>query len=361
MKSRGQKILFSLIIALGFFIAIELGLHVVGFHFQRSLSYMRFAFPDPDQLHNVFIPDPELIWRMRPGYDFGPDFQPLNAKGFRGPDVERSIPERTIRIACLGDSVTFGHPLAHYPALFERELTNEVADLSFEVMNFGVPGYSSWQGLKLLEGEALSYHPDIVIALFGWNDHWLARGFSDHEQVVGSSPMFGLKEFLGRSRVYQVVNFMVYKAQSLTNAESMENVQKKLRVPRDQFRANLTEIVKICKSRGIPVILITAPDAIGLEPLPDFYSHLEFIEPGANLADLHASYVEIVREVAGEQSVGLLDAHALFADLGPADYFSDPAKDVVHLNVKGLELFSRVLAEAALALPDWRAIKEDRQ
>jgi lysophospholipase L1-like esterase len=42
--------------------------------------------------------------------------------------------------------------------------------LRYEVLNFAVPGYGTWQELSMLKEEALAYDPDLVILAFVMND-----------------------------------------------------------------------------------------------------------------------------------------------------------------------------------------------
>jgi lysophospholipase L1-like esterase len=81
-----------------------------------------------------------------------------------------------IRVACVGNSITFGAGLAHrrndsYPAVLGRVLGN-----GYKVGNFGVSGRtalrkskSSYWNLKEIR-RAIIYNPDIVIIEFGAND-----------------------------------------------------------------------------------------------------------------------------------------------------------------------------------------------
>jgi lysophospholipase L1-like esterase len=81
-----------------------------------------------------------------------------------------------IKVACVGDSITFGAGLADkkkdsYPAVLGRALGNE-----YEVENFGVSGrtalrkggLSYWNEKELRK--AIVYNPNIVIIEFGAND-----------------------------------------------------------------------------------------------------------------------------------------------------------------------------------------------
>jgi len=90
--------------------------------------------------------------------------------------ITTAISKEKIRIACAGDSITFGsrvNPVitASYPAQL-----GELLGCDYEVKNFGFPGaniadrgdvpYSKQEQFKMIK----EYHPNIVIVMLGAND-----------------------------------------------------------------------------------------------------------------------------------------------------------------------------------------------
>ena len=77
-----------------------------------------------------------------------------------------------LRIACIGDSITAGVGLpAPYPAVLQELSSNR-----WTVANFGVPGKTlllhsgrAWSDTPAA-AQALDFHPDAVVAMFGIND-----------------------------------------------------------------------------------------------------------------------------------------------------------------------------------------------
>jgi lysophospholipase L1-like esterase len=340
--SRHRLAVFAAIAVAGCFLCVEILLRMAGFHFQRGLSYMRFGYPNPGELHNVFIRDPELLWRMQPGFDFGEGFEPLNRKGFRGKDFEKEKGEGIIRIACLGDSVTFGREDESYPNILSHRLEELNEGSKYEVINMGVPGYSSWQGKKLLWKQAFDLEPDIIVWLFGWNDHWLAHGFKDSDQVIENSSVYEFRDRLQRLRIYQGLNFIIVK---MTGKPAAKRQNRIFRVPLEQYKSILEEVGKECRDRGIPIIMLTAPAGFGLAELPDFFLILGFIDDEGSLPELHARYNQAVREVAKGQGAALVDADLIFKSEGVKNFFEQPEKDIIHPNRKGFELIADAIIE----------------
>ena len=81
----------------------------------------------------------------------------------------------TIRILCVGDSHTFGLPLPEedsYPAQLEVALALRHPDVSFEVVNLGIPGLNSAFVANRLERQLHQLSPDLVIVWVGINNLW---------------------------------------------------------------------------------------------------------------------------------------------------------------------------------------------
>lgn len=89
-----------------------------------------------------------------------------NSKGLRE-DIEYDYekPEGIKRIIILGDSMGFGYTVniaESYPKQLEKIL-GENGFKNTEVINAGVPGYSTYKELMYFKNELYRYNPDIVI------------------------------------------------------------------------------------------------------------------------------------------------------------------------------------------------------
>lgn len=105
--------------------------------------------------------------------------------------------DHPIRLACVGDSITFGYTLKHpatqsYPAQLQRML----GAAHWEVRNFGVSattllnsGDRPYTKTKAYH-DALAFNPDVVVIMLGTNDskpqNWAhrARFEGDYEQLI---------------------------------------------------------------------------------------------------------------------------------------------------------------------------------
>ena len=112
----------------------------------------------------------------------------LNSQGFRSDEF--GTPGATLRVACVGDSWTFGMNVDQdrtYPSRLLADLHAARPASQIEVQNFGVLGYSSFQGLELLKTRVLAQHPAVVAIGFGMNDSEVA-GYRDRDMVSPSAP-----------------------------------------------------------------------------------------------------------------------------------------------------------------------------
>lgn len=96
-----------------------------------------------------------------------------NSHGLR--DRERSLAKgpNVIRIAALGDSFTFGHGVEGeqaWPSVLEGALNARAGSSLFEVINFGVEGYSASDEAIVLRHKAMAWHPDAVVLGYVCND-----------------------------------------------------------------------------------------------------------------------------------------------------------------------------------------------
>lgn len=95
----------------------------------------------------------------------------INDHGFRGPWFRGPKDPGVVRIAAVGDSVTFGWAVADdetYPAQISRLL--DQAGVPHEIVNFGIPGYNAANELALYEQLVRPHEPDIVVICVTPND-----------------------------------------------------------------------------------------------------------------------------------------------------------------------------------------------
>jgi lysophospholipase L1-like esterase len=217
----------------------------------------------------IFAWDPLLFWRLQPNlrsvvWDF--TLVSTNAEGFRYPRPVGPWRPRQTRILCLGDSVTFGYrvptvfgdqPPARalagepYPRLLEERLRSANPGREIEVIPMAVPGYSSYQGLLWLRRDIGRLHPDLVIALFGWNDVSL-RDAPDRVSMADGALRVALRRALASSQA-------LLRLRNWAAAGRRAPRAAPLRVPRvsaEEFADNHLELARLCRSRDARILVV---------------------------------------------------------------------------------------------------------
>lgn len=120
---------------------------------------------------SVFAPDEELFWRLRPDTKR----YLTNEVGFRGRWPSREKEPGDLRIACVGDSCTFGTEVRYessWGKRLERLLQARFPHRFVESIVAGMPGHSLFQSTKAFEQLVLPLRPDVTVVYAGaWNDY----------------------------------------------------------------------------------------------------------------------------------------------------------------------------------------------
>jgi hypothetical protein len=96
-----------------------------------------------------------------------------NGNGFRSRELPVKKGENVCRIAVLGDSTAFGWGVnqeERFSDVLEEKLNAAGGNYRYEVLNFGIPGYTTFHGRAVFDRYVLKYSPDMVILSFGAND-----------------------------------------------------------------------------------------------------------------------------------------------------------------------------------------------
>ncbi len=189
------------------------------------------------------VPDPVLMWKPVNHY-------PYNSKGFKGAELDERKPKFTFRILAVGDSNTDGPDRGGWPEELEKRLNLESGSNAYEVINAGVAGYSSLQGLRRLE-DYLRYQPDLVLVSFGCNDAHLVET-ADKEFTVTSAA------FLRILFRYKSVLFVRYISAKLLH-QTPANKPHEPRVSLDDYEKNLRRMAELVRSSDGKIAFLTRP------------------------------------------------------------------------------------------------------
>lgn len=131
-------------------------------------------------------------------YVANPNYEGHNSLGYRGKETTLKKPADTFRIVTLGASTTYGFGVnanQAYPAVLQDVLQNDYGYTHVEVINGGVPGYTSFELLSNFQYRILELDPDLVIYYGGRND--ADTRFEDPGCYNNPSPIYGLTTYYG--------------------------------------------------------------------------------------------------------------------------------------------------------------------
>ena len=107
-------------------------------------------------------------------YGLSPTHEYVNSRGYRGPEIALPKPDDVYRIVALGGSTTFGLFLDSwqltYPHKLQQQLRSAYDYSQVEVVNAGVPQYSTWESAVNMLLRVPDLEPDMVIIYHGIND-----------------------------------------------------------------------------------------------------------------------------------------------------------------------------------------------
>jgi tetratricopeptide (TPR) repeat protein len=211
----------------------------------------------------------------------------------------------TFRIFCLGGSTTVGFPYGYagsFPFLLRERLQRLFPERTIEVINLGMTATNSFTVLDIA-GELPAYEPDLLLVYDGHNEFYGALGIASRESVARSRWLTRLYLHAIHSRVFLSLRDLYARVRegSATphpgmSGTMMERLAKGQEIPYgsedyvlalDMFRENVNDLVGVCRSHGIPLILGT--QVSNVRDLPPFIAHHAPDIPAARLAEFDAA------------------------------------------------------------------------
>ncbi len=87
-----------------------------------------------------------------------------------------------VTIVAYGDSITAGFAVRRgFPSFWKEMLRERYPEVSLKMINSGISGDTTLDGLSRLDWAVLSYEPDLVTINFGINDCVLGLGLEEFE------------------------------------------------------------------------------------------------------------------------------------------------------------------------------------
>jgi lysophospholipase L1-like esterase len=352
--SSKKKILFTLILCVGVIAILEL--------FGSLYYYFGFSIEERELLETVigmkrseapvprYQPHPYFNYTCSPGYRDPDNTSPYNSRGFRRPEW-RDKKEGSIRIIALGGSTTYGMYSKDgsdvWPALLEKKLQARWGP-GLEVLNLGVPAYTTHEIIGVTAMLLPTLSPDIVLLHVGANDAFAAaypdEGGPDNTTFRFSwneKPIPGLLMFLMRnSRLIRVLASRyavssrgylpgdMIAAMQYRHPPDREAVKNAAKATGKYFRQNISSLVALIKDMKTMPVLLTHP----LDPRWEYPKRVFY----QCMVEAHKRNNRIIMEMAKLRSVPVVD---LYAHMRDEKYFVD----AIHESHAGMEMKARLI------------------
>ena len=286
-----------------------------------------------------------------------------NSIGLRGPEVTWEKSRRVTRVLCLGDASTYGSGIEDESATWPARLTHylEVSrpGETFEVLNAGTPGYSTFEGLIDMAVRGIDLQPDILVVTLAANDarsalhgdplpdnshyrsNWPTERVSKVERLLETSYLYRI----ARSRFTDWSEERSQFAGGLIELEEESNENTTVHDPSSRgftnYRRNLESLIALARMNGMEVLIATqAAD-------PDDFTGSEEAEA------LHEALVRmnaIAKNTAQEHGVYFVDT-ALILSTEAARQREDTGAESLFgyrtaLRPPGADLFALTVADA---------------
>lgn len=283
--------------------------------------------------YQEFIPDPQAHWKINPAiqraYDNSGDKNKkelAERDGLLDWEYTRQKDEKAYRILCYGDSQTMATPWVGsiyltFPKLLQDKLMETFMKRDPQVINMGVSGYSSYQGLLFFKNIGLLYRPDCVIIGLGFHD--AGSSYAPDKEVNTDRPMLKkLRSLLYRSQIYLLIRKRILTRRATGESEKGRPVFRRVSI--EDYRENLREFVKKGKEKGIRVVFLTVPQ----------------MDPGGAK---HLEYVETMRKAAKDLNIQLIDGVDAMSKIPPGEQSRYFVEDGVHFSREGNRFMANLI------------------
>jgi len=219
-------------------------------------------------------------------------------------DYEYSIDKsnNTFRIIALGDSMTYGWGVRtneSWPKQLERKL-NRLYTTNYEVLNFGVPGASIEEKVRVFKECAILYNPDMVILQFFINDGRNMTRIRENARNMYEEYKLGIRELPEELEDLNLTEDGVKKLFSLIaiQEEYRKSLEKLFEENWENVEIPLLDLVNITKSMNIDLIVFafdrSQQQASSLEKLSKEYNF---------------TFLDLREYIRSEENIRLSDGH----------------------------------------------------
>jgi len=320
--------------------------------FRVKNGYWLFTHED-DQYRVLFRKHPFLVVEPRPNalYITKNNIRfSHNSSNFRGKEIEVSKKQYVKRIAVLGGSSTYCIGVSDnetWPFYLEKELGS-----GYEVLNLGVPGYTTVEHIIQSALNLSDFSPDICIYYIGWNDmrnvhvHGLRSDYSDfHGRSQYNHFLLGSLRFGNHSMLLVTASNILRKVfvRDPDGVFSIKGTSDQFTDRIDEralglYKRNIKLLISLCRAQNIKPIFIQ--QVLNYEKLTGDrpYGWLPYVKD-RDLKKITEAYNRALKEVCIEEKADFIE-EVLNINY-TQQYFVD---NLGHFSPYGNQEFARVIA-----------------
>jgi lysophospholipase L1-like esterase len=233
-----------------------------------------------------FMSDAMFGYRLTPNFRDSTGNFSHNSYGFRGPEFPLTKPAGGLRVVLLGASTVYGifvKDTETAATQLQQRLRDWLPTRPVEVLNAGVPGWTSLQTVQNLERRVLPLDPDIVVIMDGRNEvfpqlfnhyqedysHYLIPGFNVrnsnywHKKLFRVSHLFMALATAGSGHLGFSLReeHPAYGSVNVANTPSVEELGKNAQDLRriEGYRSHLQQAIRAIQAQGVTAIIVTMP------------------------------------------------------------------------------------------------------
>lgn len=304
-------------------------------------------YMNPNRL--MFRPHPYLIGSLMESVEHARDglLYSHNGQGYRGAEFSKMETDGKIRVVAIGGSTTYGVGVNNdetWPFHLSENLGSE-----YEVINLGVPGYSSAENLIQTAFHLSDLQPDIVIYYIGLNDlrNMNVKNLRSDYSDFHAPTLYGA---LGLCAIDNIPPLAILKmalilAQRSGMIEGCPNQGIKTTGSKHNgidkralslYERNLKNIASLCRTQDISVLFV--PHILLEEVLQtgNFDWWIPYI-PTSEIDDMMSAYNSKLSNVAVESEIAFAD------NVLSNNWTKDDFVDMSHFGNSGNRKLARIL------------------
>jgi lysophospholipase L1-like esterase len=195
----------------------------------------------------------------------------INREGFRGDDFSFDKPKGTVRILCVGDSMTFGWGAPQnsiFPVILEKIALEE--GFPCEVVTAAACSWNTRTEFNFFQKRGKLYNPDILLLLVVGNDLLTPENSTPRREDFFRHMMAGR---MGLRHSYLLRAYFHFQSKFLAGPEFIEAYERDPTVFDENLQA-LGEMISLCESLDIRPLVFLGVTGDGSSAFDQMYQSL---------------------------------------------------------------------------------------